>query len=203
MRLFIIRHGDTHHNRDEVFRGRADIHLDDSGEAQAAATGRALSGSGLCAVYASPLSRTVETARAIAAPHGLPVETVDGLNDIDVGLWEGLPVKRVRSEYGIEFVAWQTGPELFRFPGGESLSDVSRRSTDALSSIISSHGQGDSIAIVSHRVVAKLLLLHMVGAPVSSFWNISQDPCCINLIQCTDLGYILHKVNDTSHLASL
>ena len=200
MRIYLVRHGQTIRGREETFRGRMDAPLDDIGRGQAAAAAKALREANLTAVYTSPLSRAVDTARAIAVPHGLNIAVLEALTDIDVGEWEGLSTGQIRSEYGKLYLDWQTGPDSFTFPGGESLSDVSARATSALGTIVSSHGHDDEVVVVSHRVLTKLVLLDILRVLVSSFWKISQDPCCINVVDHTEAGYVVEAVNCVSHL---
>lgn len=201
MRIYLVRHGQTVRGREETFRGRMDAPLDDMGRKQAAAVATALRDVKLVAVYTSPLSRSVDTARAIAVSHGINIIVRDALTDIDVGEWEGLSTDRIRSDYGRLYLDWQTGPDSFTFPGGESLSDVSDRAMAAMGKIVSSHEHDDELVIVSHRVLTKLILLNMLHAPVSSFWKLSQDPCCINVVDYTEAGYVVESVNCISHLA--
>lgn len=200
MRIYLVRHGQTIRGREETFRGRMDVPLDDTGRSQAASTAKALREANLAAVYTSPLSRATDTARAIAVPHNLNVAVLEALTDIDVGEWEGLSTDQIRSEYGKLYLDWQTGPDSFTFPGGESLSDVSARAISALGSILSSHSPDDEVVVVSHRVLTKLILLDILHAPVSSFWKLSQGPCCINVVNHTEAGYIVEAVNCVSHL---
>ncbi len=68
MRIYLVRHGQTIRGREETFRGRMDAPLDDIGRGQAAAAAKALREANLTSVYTSPLSRAVDTARAIAVP---------------------------------------------------------------------------------------------------------------------------------------
>ncbi|MBC7082787.1 MAG: histidine phosphatase family protein [Firmicutes bacterium] len=200
MKIILIRHGQTKWNREEVFRGRADIPLDETGVAQAEATGAALSHIKITAVYSSPLARANETGRIIARPHGLGVQLVDDLADIDCGAWEGLPVEEARSRYPDMFQAWQRVPHTVTFPGGESLDKVARRAASALDRIAAAHAQGETVAVVSHRVVNKLLLLRVLGLGSSAFWKIRQDTCCLNIIEHGPGGYVLHLLNDRCHL---
>ncbi|NLG80824.1 MAG: histidine phosphatase family protein [Firmicutes bacterium] len=200
MKIILIRHGQTKWNRDEVFRGRADIPLDETGVAQAEATSSALAHIKITAVYSSPLARASETARIIARPHGLGVQLVDDLTDIDCGAWEGLPVEEARSRYPEVFEAWQRVPHTVAFPGGESLDKVAGRAASALDRIAAAHAQGETVAVVSHRVVNKLLLLRVLGLGSSAFWKIRQDTCCLNIIEHGPDGYVLHLLNDRCHL---
>lgn len=200
MKIVLIRHGQTRWNKEEVFRGRADIPLDDTGIMQAEATSVALAHVGLSTVYSSPLARASETARMIARPHGLAVQLVDGLADIDCGAWEGLPVHEAQARYPEMFAAWQTAPHTVTFPDGESLDVVASRAIAALDSIVSAHAQDETVAVISHRVINKLILLCILGLDSSSFWKIRQDTCCLNIITYGPEGYVLHLLNDRCHL---
>ena len=90
--LYLVRHGATANNeaRPPRLQGRrTDPALSDEGQEQSRETGRLLASQRIEAVYTSPLLRARQTARAIAEPHGLPVEVVDDLIEVDVGRWEG------------------------------------------------------------------------------------------------------------------
>jgi len=198
--IILIRHGQTRWNKEEVFRGRADIPLDETGLAQAEATARALARVEIAAVYSSPLARAHETARIIAGPHGLDVQLVDGFTDIDCGAWEGLPVQEARSRYPRMFEAWQKAPHTVTFPGGESLDIVSARAWTALEQIAADRANDEAVVVVSHRVVNKLILLKALGLASSAFWKIRQDTCCLNIIEHGPGGYVLRLLNDRCHL---
>ncbi|MGE5571985.1 MAG: histidine phosphatase family protein [Bacillota bacterium] len=202
MKIILIRHGQTRWNKEEVFRGRADIPLDETGMAQAEAVAAALAQMKISAVYSSPLARAAETARIVARPQGLPVQLVDDLADIDCGGWEGVPVYEARSRYPEMFEAWQEAPHTVTFPGGESLDQVANRAVAAVDRIVASHAaEGETVAVVSHRVVNKLLLLRILGLGSPAFWRIRQDTCCVNIIEHGPGGYVLHLLNDRCHLA--
>ncbi|MGE5592202.1 MAG: histidine phosphatase family protein [Betaproteobacteria bacterium] len=201
MKIILIRHGQTRWNKEEVFRGRADIPLDETGLAQAEATARALAHVEIAAVYSSPLARAHETACAIARPHGLEVQLVDGFTDIDCGAWEGLPVEEARSRYPRMFEAWQRAPHTVTFPGGESLDIVADRAWAAIDQIAAVRAKDDVVAIVSHRVVNKLILLRALGLASSAFWKVRQDTCCLNIVEYGPGGCVLHLLNDRCHLA--
>lgn len=203
MRLFLIRHGETVWNKEEVFRGRADVPLNGHGREQAERAGQALAGLELAAVYSSPLSRAVETARAVAAPHGLQVEILEGLNDLDYGNWEGLSLKEVEERYPADYRTWAEAPHTVTFEGGESLEMARHRAVAAVEQIKARH-TGCSVAVVTHRVICKLLLLHFMGVDSSRFWLVKQDTCAINLVEFPPgHGPVLCKVNDTCHLRPL
>lgn len=124
-RFIFVRHGETEWNRKGVFRGRADIPLNERGRRQAAAAGKALAGARAAAIYASPLGRTVETAKiiqqAIRAPR-LLIE--DGLNELDRGVWQGLTRAQAKRRYAAVYRTWYEEPSKAAFPEGESLRAV-------------------------------------------------------------------------------
>ncbi|NPV54087.1 MAG: histidine phosphatase family protein [Firmicutes bacterium] len=211
MKIFLVRHGQTKWNKDSICRGRLDVELDETGISQAAATGKALSHLEFEAVYSSPLKRAMKTAEEIAAFHkshnpnsniALTVTPVDGLIDIDFGEWQGLTIEEVSQRYPDIYRLWQREPQNVRFPGGESLDEVSQRATSAMKSLIAKHPEGN-IVMVSHRVVNKVLLCAALGLDNSHFWLIGQDTCCINVIEPAYDRYIIHTLNDTCHIKRL
>ena len=97
--LLLVRHGETEWNAGEIFRGRADVHLNEKGVVQAKLLGEYLSNSRLEAVYSSPLQRAVLTAERIAEPHSLDVRTEPGFIDLDYGEWQGMSLTEVKKIY--------------------------------------------------------------------------------------------------------
>lgn len=201
-RMILVRHGQTDWNRDQVFRGRADVPLNETGRAEARKIGEALKGIPLDAAYSSPLSRAVETARAILIHHNLELRTDPGLVDIDYGKWQGVPLSEVTRTYPDRYRAWSEAPESVQMPGGESLEDVRQRAMDALQRICRAH-PGDTVLLVAHRVVNKVLLCGVMGLDHRHFWAIKQDNCALNVFDYEDGGYALHLLNDTCHLKSV
>ena len=65
MRFFLVRHGETEWNKLGRFQGHEDISLNERGMAQAKETARAALEWGHCAIYSSPLVRTVQVAEEI------------------------------------------------------------------------------------------------------------------------------------------
>jgi len=199
--VYLIRHGQTAWNREEVFRGRADIPLNDTGRKEALLTGQYLRGVKVGSVYSSPLSRAVETAEAIARHQGKEVQILDGLIDIDFGRWQGVSHEGVRERYGELYRQWKDTPHLVRFPGGESLEEVRERALREIHEAIQTHAV-ETLVMVSHRVVNKVVICGLLGLDNSHFWEIGQDTGCINILEFGE-GFILRRLNDTSHLVSI
>ena len=93
-------------------------------------------------------------------------------------------------------------PQLVTFPGGESLDDVQKRSIQALEGMVKNN-PGKTIALVSHRVVLKVLLCTILGLELSHFWYLRQDTCAINRVEHKDGNFFLTLLNDTCHLRAV
>jgi broad specificity phosphatase PhoE len=199
VQIILIRHGETDWNTEQVFRGKIDVPLNQTGLAQARAVRDALAESAIDALYASPLARAFETARVLAEGRGLAVGAEEGLSDVDFGLWQGLPKEKVKKDYPDLYSTWLTDPELVTFPRGETLLKVQQRAMAALERVMDSN-PGKTIALVSHRVVTKVILCGVLGLDLSRFWRVKQDTCAINRFEHDAGSYCLTLLNDTCHL---
>ena len=200
--IYLVRHGQTAWNREEIFRGRTDVPLDETGLKQAELVGQYFSGMQIDAIYSSPLARARETARAIARLRNLKVEPLEAMIDMSFGNWEGHAHQEIREIDSETYRQWVESPHLARLPGGESLDDVRVRSMAALEDLVRNH-PGENLVLVSHRVICKVLICAILGLDNSHFWQITQDTTAINLIQHRNGKYILSLVNETCHLKPL
>lgn len=199
-RIILVRHGQTEWNRVERFRGRADVPLNDAGLAQAEATGRRVAAEWqVSAVYASPLSRAMRTAEAIAAHYGLPVQAHPGLADIDYGQWQGLTPEEARARWPEEVDAWYHAPERAQIPGGETLAGLRERAMATVRDLVARHA-GETIVAVGHTVINRVILLGVLGLGNDRFWHLRQDTCAINVFEAEGDDYTLVSLNDTCHL---
>jgi broad specificity phosphatase PhoE len=200
--IYLVRHGQTAWNKEEIFRGRTGIPLDETGLKQAELARGFFKGMKVDGIYSSPLSRAFQTAEKIAQFVYLKVQPLDGLIDMSFGNWEGRSLQEVREMDRERYRRWREEPHLLRLPGGESLDEVRIRAMSALSEVIEKHPEG-SIILVSHRVVNKVLICGILGIDNSHFWQIGQDTTAINLIQYQRGRYVLSLMNETCHLKSL
>jgi broad specificity phosphatase PhoE len=187
-KIMLVRHGETDWNREEVFRGRIDVGLNQNGREQAGALAEATRIFQIDAIYSSPLSRSLETAKI-----------ADGFIDLHYGGWQGLEHGKVKERYPDLYLRWQVSPHLVKFPGGESLEDVRERAIKELRTIVTDH-ENQTVMIVSHRVVSKVILCSIIGLDNSHFWRIRQDNCCLNIFECSEDAYIICLLNDICHL---
>lgn len=196
--IMIVRHGETEWNVGEIFRGRVDIELNETGIKQAGLLAEYLSKTELDAIYSSPLKRAFKTAEIIAAYHKLDVHIAPGLIDFNFGKWQGLAHQEVKDKYKELYAAWTNHPDRVKMPDGESLDDVRKRATGVVNNL-STRYQG-TVVLVSHRVVNKVLICALLGLDNSHFWNIKQDTCGISTFLYENEQFILTKHNDTSYL---
>jgi len=196
--IILVRHGETEWNVAEVFRGRIDIELNETGIKQAELLAEYLSHMKIDAVYSSPLKRALKTAEIIASYHKTAVEVAPGLIDFDYGEWQGLAHQEVRNKYEELYAEWINNPDQVRIPTGESLGEVRERAMGVVSDVIAKY-EG-IVVLVSHRVVNKVLICALLGLDNSHFWNIKQDTCGITTFIDEDGRFILTEHNNTSYL---
>ncbi len=202
-KIYLIRHGQTRWNKEQIFRGRIDVDLDEVGIREAKAIGEYIKDEEINCVYTSPLKRAKETAEIIVSYHpGLKVHVLKELIDIDYGKWQGLSISDVSSRYKSLYKAWLDTPHLVKFPDGETLNDVKRRAIKGFQSALAKSEDG-SFIIVSHRVVNKVLICALLGLGISSFWQIKQDTGCINIFELSSQRLVLSLLNETYHLKDI
>ena len=199
-RVFIVRHGATVLSAEDRFAGVTDVELSEEGREQARRLADRLSGEKIAAVYASPLGRTVETARILAAPHDLQVQTCDGFREISHGHWEGMKRREVEEKFPEEMAEWEKDPYTFAPEGGESGLAVTARALPALIDLVREH-PGENILIVSHKATIRLLLSSLLGFDSRRYRdNLDQKPAALNIVDFRNPTRArLTLFNDTSH----
>jgi len=200
--IYLVRHGQTAWNKEEIFRGRTDVPLDETGLKQAELVSEYFKGMEIDAIYSSPLSRALQTAQKIAQFNDLKVQPLPGIIDMSFGKWEGRPHQEIREKDSKTYRQWVEEPHLVRLPGGEGLNDVRVRAMAALEEVMRKHPE-KTLVLVSHRVICKVLICAILNLDNSHFWQITQDTTAINLIQYRKGKYILSLMNETCHLKSL
>jgi broad specificity phosphatase PhoE len=203
--LYLIRHGATAANllSPPTLQGRyQDPPLADIGVRQAEITRDLLAIRPIDACYSSPLRRAVQTASIIAQPHGLRPKHVDALVEIDVGQWEGLDWGTIRKSDNKAYAQFMKNPARFGYPGGENFSEVGKRVENAVETILAEH-QGQRILVVSHHVVNRIYLAHLLGIPPSGARRVSLDNCGISVVVREAQRTSVTMVNACLHLQGL
>lgn len=202
MELILIRHGAVEGLDPPRFRGRKDLPLTELGRRQAEVTGQFIAANwSVDAMVTSPLARCVETGAAIADATNVSPTTSDLLLDFDYGEWMWKTHPEVREGWPELYERWFTMPQLVRIPGGESLQDLFGRAAEALRMLLRSH-HDQTVVAVAHDTVNRALLTQLLDMPLSGYWRIHQDPCCINLIDI-DHTVRVTTINGTGHLGGV
>ena len=202
-KIILVRHGHVDWIEPERFRGRAELPLSSLGRRQVlAAAGYIAATWKPDAVYTSPLGRCRETGAAIAAPFRLEPQPIDGLCDIDYGKWQGLTRDQAKKCWPDESELWFRAPHIAAIPGGETLAAVLTRVTAALRDILRHHPD-QTVVMVSHDSVNRVLLLFSLELPLSRYWHLRQDPCGINELIFDNGSFVVGSINQTQHLSGL
>lgn len=193
--VLLVRHGLTP-TTGKVLPGRAPgLHLAEVGRAQADAAAERIGAlDRVAAVYASPLERTKETAAPIAKATGTRVRVEKGLLECEFGDWTGKSLKVLNKKP--EWRAVQRNPSGFRFPGGESFTEMQGRITGAIARLVAAH-PGETVVAVSHADPIKAAVAHAAGTHLDLFQRFVVSPCSVTAILYTTDGPVVLAVNST------
>jgi len=203
-RVFLVRHGATVLSAEDRYAGSVDAALSEEGRSQARALGTRLADEALAAVYASPMSRTLETARLIVDRRELEVVAVPELRETDHGHWEGKTRDEIKTSFAEEYARWERDPFTFAPTGGETGLQVLARALPALLGIVERHG-GASVLVVSHKGTIRLVIGELLGVELRGYRDrLDQSPCGLNILDVQPGGRArLVLFNDVSHYATV
>ena len=199
-RLWLIRHGEP----EESVRGRCygdlDAALSMKGSREMEALGQELARVRLDAIYTSPKRRALESARAIARFQECPVRPADALAEIHFGLFEGRSYDEIAAEYPGIYRQWMSDPTAVTFPEGESFQDLQRRVTACVKSLRAQHA-GQTIALVTHGGVIRVLIAEALELEPRNIFRIGQDYAALNLITYLGDAPVVTLVNGRANLS--
>jgi probable phosphoglycerate mutase len=193
--VLLVRHGQTP-TTGKILPGRAKgLHLAEEGTRQAeAAAERIVALARVDAVYSSPLARAKETAAPIARACGLQISVDEGLSECDFGEWTGSKLSKL-----MKLPEWQTvqrAPSTFRFPGGESFTEMQTRMVSTLDRLRGKH-PGGTIVCVSHADTIKAAVAHALGTHIDLFQRIVISPASVTAVSWHAGGPVVLAVNST------
>jgi probable phosphoglycerate mutase len=146
------------------------------------------------AIYASPLERARETAAPIAKALKQRVKIDRGLLECDFGDWTGAELGKL-----MKLPEWSTvqrAPSTFRFPNGESFTEMQTRMVTALDRIRAAH-PGGTVVCVSHADPIKAAVAHAMGTHLDLFQRIVIGTCSVSAVAYSSHGPIVLTVNST------
>ena len=201
MRILLARHGETPWNAEGRYQGQEDIPLSPVGENQARLLGERLRDVRIDKAVSSPLTRAYQTAQFALGDVRAPMLTTEmGFMEIAHGTWEGLLASEIAARDPDRLRAWRDAPDTVQMPGGESLKQVFRRAWEALQWSAEGLGGNDTLLVVAHDAVNRVLLCHVLGIPMSRLWTFRQAPTTLNLLEGESLDSLeVVRLNDCSH----
>lgn len=198
-RIYLIRHGETEWNEAGRYQGHRDVELSPRGLKQAILLRERLQKENIKAVYASDLRRARETAIIIAEAHGLMVNELPSLRELNFGLWEGLTYQEIAIQYPEEWKKWLADPGNIRVPGGESYLELQDRVYQTFLKIVARH-PGENLAIVAHGGPLRVIICKVLGLGIEGLWRFRIDNGSISVLDCCEGSYVLSLLNDVCHL---
>ena len=200
MRIILARHGETPWNAEGRYQGQEDIPLSPVGEAQATALAARLREVPIARAVASPLSRARRTAEIALGDRASMLTTDAGLMEIAHGEWEGLLAAEIHERDADRMRAWRETPQAVQMPGGESIAEVLDRSWPAFARACEGLRDDDTLLVVAHDAVNRVLLCRILGLPLARLWSFRQAPTTLNLLEGPSVDALeVVRLNDCSH----
>ncbi|MEU9238302.1 bifunctional RNase H/acid phosphatase [Streptomyces sp. NPDC048385] len=199
----LLRHGETPLTPQKRFSGSGgtDPALSDVGQEQARRVADALARRGTIeTILASPLTRTRQTAAAVAERLGLDVTVEEGIKETDFGAWEGLTFGEVRERHPDDLTAWLADPSAHPTGGGESFAETAARIAATRDKLIAAHA-GRTVLLVTHVTPIKTFVQLALGAPLQSLFRMELSAASLSAVAYyADGNASVRLFNDTSHL---
>ena len=206
MKLILVRHGETHWNKDGLIQGAdSDIELNDTGLEQARRLAVFLRNEPITTVLSSPLRRAIATAEVIAGEHQLPVKTDEGLKELKVGDLEGVSISNLSTTFSRFLLKWWQDGEAMKLPNGESRVDLQQRVWKAIDGLMERQKTGSDLdtdgtaVVVSHYFVTLAIILKALDLPLEYFIKFKLDLGGVSILEFRDYGARLVTFNDTSY----
>jgi broad specificity phosphatase PhoE len=183
-KVFLVRHGVTDWHREKKLLGQRDVPLNALGINQAQSAAQALAGVPVGEVLSSPLVRAVQTAEVIAGQFGIEVARDPRLTDLRVGKWEGMTYDDISAS--AEYRRYLADPVSEAIPGGENLLQVRERAVGAVEQALEDAPHGESVVIVTHAGVLRVLLAHYLGSHPANYHRLRVVPGSISVLSFAD-----------------
>lgn len=196
--ILLVRHGQTNANATGFYMGWSDEDLNELGYTQARRLSARFASMPIASIYTSPLRRAYTTAAILAEPHKLGLTVLDDLIEIQLGDWQGLHMDEIKKRWPKLWQQSRTDPSELTMPNGESYMQVTERAVRALK-MVAEANRGKQAAIVTHEVIVKVLIAHVLGVSNSIYRRIEVDNASLSLIKVNNNPQLI-KLNDTLHL---
>lgn len=198
--LYLIRHGETDSNSGKMFQGRMNTALNAKGHDQSRQMAEFMKSVKLDAIYCSPMLRARQTAAPLAMSQGLAYRTLDLLQEVSFGDWEGVPFTEIHKQSPEAMTTFLERPGDFTPPNGETFAQAQERWFKALDYIISREGHDKNIAIVSHGGIIRLQICSFLGIPLNNLWKMAVRNVSVTTVTDWQGNYMMSTINDDHFL---
>lgn len=200
MYIYFLRHGETTASQTGSYCGALDVDLSPAGYQMAKEFAETYKNLPWAAVFASPLQRTIETARPLCEMTKIQMQLDEGLRELAYGKWEGKTPEKVSKEFHDDYIRWLADPGWNPPTGGEKGADVAWRSSDAIEKIRRKYSEGN-VLVVSHKATIRIMLCSLLGVDVGRFRDRFNLPVAsLSIVEMAVHGPLLHVFGDRSHL---
>jgi phosphoserine phosphatase len=206
MNILLARHGETPWNKEGRYQGHTDIPLSPEGEAQAARLGIRLSDIQIHKAVASPLLRARKTAELILGNRKHLLTFDDRLKEISHGQWEGKLASEIEISHPDMFHTWRhhVHANVPAGPEAETLGHVLHRSWNAFCAVTADLKSNETLLLVAHDAVNRVLLCKILGLPIERVWSFRQAPATLNVLSGETVESLqVVRLNDAEHVAKL
>jgi broad specificity phosphatase PhoE len=198
-RLLLVRHGKTVLSGEGKYYGKQDIKLSGEGIVQAEKLRDYLAHWHIDRIYSSSLSRAVDTARIVASCHELEIKQYANMNEIDVGILDGLTFVQVKEQFphiAEELLNWRL-PHTF--PEGESLMEFDER-VGEFASLLRQYDKDETILVVAHAGSLRSLICHFMALGIEYWMRLHIDFTSLSIIELFSNRAVVRLLNNSSYL---
>jgi probable phosphoglycerate mutase len=198
--LYFLRHGQTTYSRANAFCGSLDPELTADGLEMAQAFADAYSELPWTAVYASPMQRTIATAKPLCNAIGIKIELRDGLKEISYGQWEGQSIEMVNRDFHDDYIRWLADPAWNPPTQGETAVAIASRSLMVIEEIKHKFPTGN-VLLVSHKATIRIILCSLLGIDVGRFrFRLGMPVGSVSIVEFGSHGPLMKGLADRLHL---
>jgi probable phosphoglycerate mutase len=171
VQILLIRPGTTEYDQQGRVQGTLDIPLCEDGRQEVEKMVNELRGKQVAAIYTSPCQAASQTAEALATAFDAKSKTIDKLQNVDQGLWQGMLVTEVKTKQPKVYRQWQDQPETVCPPQGETLGAAEQRVQAALAKLLKKHKADALVAIVAPEPLASVIRHALGGQDWGDLWQ--------------------------------
>lgn len=171
MKLYVVRHGQTKWNEQGRMQGAKNSDLTIKGIDEAKRLNEYIKDIKFDRIYVSPLGRTLETMEHVKGSLDIPIKTIDELQEMNFGRFEGELLSELREEFPEDMYNLWQNPDKYIVESGEDYKDVFNRVEIAIEKILENKDKEENVLVVTHGVIISVLLSIVKNKEVKDLWD--------------------------------